>query len=355
MSGLSGVWVRDLSCSAKHARVWLLCAAKLQVCVPHPHLPLGSLLPGAVQCTFSARMPLVVRAHALVCRVWVRQVGPESHPPLPSAACGRGWGVSLLAARARTLGSARARARAPRLQPSARSCFRCHRLLPEAAACSKLGVPSARPLALRQEDECEEDAWAREYRDGFGPGGNRARAEDGLRADAPPCGWLRALAWYRHPDPDRDSGQPLPQPTPEGRKEGRRAPVSKGARAGREPPPVRLETVATATGLRSPATRLRGGDAPSPTTAGGAGGGRGCTVERASPFWPVWVCLPQHVELGVRESGSVGMSRLPRGCSRRHRAPRVAANVEAAQTLGPLPEEAWRLLGLGSLPSNHHC
>lgn len=200
-----------------------------------------------------------------------------------------------MAARARTPGSARARARAPRLQPSARSGFRCHCLLSGAAACSKLGVLSAGPLAPRQEDEFEEDAWAREYRDGCGPGGNRARAEDGLRADDPLCGWLGALAWYRHPDPDPDSGQPLPQSTPEGRKEGK---VSEGARAGREPLPVRLETVATATGLRSPATRLRGGDAPSPTTAGGAGGGKGCTVERASLFWPVWVCLPQHVEGG---------------------------------------------------------
>lgn len=182
-----------------------------------------------------------------------------------------------MAALARTPGSARARARAPRLQPSARSGFRCHCLLPGAAACSKLGVLSAGPLAPRQEDEFEEDAWAREYRDGCGPGGNRARAEDGLRVDDPPCGWLGTLAWYHHPDPDRDSGQPLPQPTPEGRKEGK---VSEGARAGREPPPVRLETVATATGLRSPATRLRGGDAPSPTTAGGAGRGEGDALWR---------------------------------------------------------------------------
>lgn len=56
--------------------------------------------------------------------------------------------------------------------------------------------------------------------------------------------------------------------------------MSEGAKAGREPPPVRLETVATATGLRSPATRLRGGDAPShpsPTPSSlGAQGERGC-------------------------------------------------------------------------------
>lgn len=65
--------------------------------------------------------------------------------------------------------------------------------------------------------------------------------------------------------------------------------MSEGAKAGREPPPVRLETVATVTGLRSPATRRRGGDAPShpsPTQAGpqprGAGGERvrGLPLER---------------------------------------------------------------------------
>lgn len=251
-----------------------------------------------------------------------------------------------MAARARTPGSARARARAPCLQPSAWSGFRCHRLLPEAAACPKLGVPSARPLALRQEDEFEEDAWAREYRDGCGPGGNRARAEDGLRADAPPCGWLRALAWCRHSDPDRDSGQPLPQPTPEGRKEGKESTSEQGSpsRAGREPPPVRLETVATATGLRSPATRLRGGDAPSPTTAGGAGGGeRGCTVARASLCWPVWVCLPQHVEGGGEGERLRGHEPAPTWLQSSQQGSRVAANVEAAQTLGLRRGEAWRL------------
>lgn len=49
----------------------------------------------------------------------------------------------------------------------------------------------------------------------------------------------------------------------------------------------------------------------------------------------------------MRASGSVGTSLLPRGCSRRNRTPRVAANVEAAQTLGlSREEEVWRL-GLG--------
>lgn len=73
--------------------------------------------------------------------------------------------------------------------------------------------------------------------------------------------------------------------------------MSEGARVGREPPPVRLETVATATGLRSPATRLRGGDAPSPTTAGGAGGGEG--VHCGESFAPLaGLGVPEHVEGG---------------------------------------------------------
>lgn len=198
-------------------------ATKLLVC-PSPLAPLGSLLPGAVwSVLFLCRDALGIASPHPLCRVWVRQVGSESHPPLPSQQPQRrvagGGGVPLLAARARTPGSARARARAPRLQPSARSGFRCHCLLPGAAACSKLGVLSAGPLAPRQEDESEEDAWAREYRDGCGPGGNRARAEDGLRADDPPCGWLRTLAWYPDPDPTGTAGSPSPSPH---RREGRR-------------------------------------------------------------------------------------------------------------------------------------
>lgn len=82
--------------------------------------------------------------------------------------------------------------------------------------------------------------------------------------------------------------------------------MSEGAGTGREPPPVRLETVATATGLRSPATRLRGGDAPSPTltlpprgpTARGRRG-RGVRSGDMSSLWPGWVCLPpQPIEGG---------------------------------------------------------
>lgn len=96
--------------------------------------------------------------------------------------------------------------------------------------------------------------------------------------------------------------------------------MSEGAKAGREPPPVRLETVATATGLRSQATRLRGGDAPSrpsPTPRGAAaqgrrGSGGAGTRPRAVGVItsPVWVCLPPQLleDGGGGVSGPVGTS-----------------------------------------------
>lgn len=119
--------------------------------------------------------------------------------------------------------------------------------------------------------------------------------------------------------------------------------MSEAARAGREPPPVRLETVATATGLRSPATRLRDGDAPSPfpaprgATAPGRAGGRtvGMGGGRRASLRPGKVCLPtSRSGVGVGASASVGTSWLPRGCSRRSGAPGVAASVEETQTPG---------------------
>lgn len=80
--------------------------------------------------------------------------------------------------------------------------------------------------------------------------------------------------------------------------------MSQGAGAGREQPPVRLETVATATGLRSPATRLRGGDAPSPFLHPKRGrkekGTTPLPVGRTSLLRPAWVCLPpQPSRVGV--------------------------------------------------------
>ena len=260
-----------LSCSAKHPASM---AAKLPVW-PSPPAPLDSLLPGScTECTFyffALGCPWYCEptsSAASACGRWVRS---PTHPFPRSSLGGVRGGGSVGCARAHARLSTRPCARpAPPAQRSERLSLPLS--APRSRCRLQAWVLSVGPLAPRQEDEFEEDAWAREYRDGCGPGGNRARAEDGLRADDPPCGWLRTLAWYRHSDPDRDSGQPLPQPTPEGRKEGK---VSEGAGAGRERPPVRLETVATATGLRSPATRLRGGDAPSPTTAGGAGGGKG--------------------------------------------------------------------------------
>lgn len=170
-------------------------------------------------------MPSVVRTPHL-CMLALGAAGGSGVPPTPfppaaasSAACGGGWRGLLLAARSRTPGSARARARAPRLQPSARSSFLCQCLLPGAVACPKLGVLSTGPLALRQEDEFEEDAWAREYRDSCGPGGYGARVEDGLRADDPPSGASEPWLGIATRTPTRTAGSPSPSPH---RREGRR-------------------------------------------------------------------------------------------------------------------------------------
>lgn len=280
------VWVRELSCSAKQsACMAALCHEAACVC---------PLWVACCQALFRVyflcvRMPLVVRARTRVCRVWVRQVGTPSFLAAASAACGRGWGGCLCWLRARARQAQHAPVRAPRLQPSARSGFRCLCLLPRAAACSKLGPLSAGPLALRQEDEFEEDAWAREYRDGCGPGGNRARAEDGLRANNPPCGWLRALIWYLHPDPDRDSGQPLPQPTPEGRKEGKESACERGSPSRARAATSSLGNRCHSNGVALPSNATAGWRRPLPHYGRGCGGG--CTVERASLLWPVWVCL----------------------------------------------------------------
>lgn len=242
---------------------------------------------------------MVVLARTRVCCVWVRQVGTPSFSQQPQRRVAGGGGVPLLAARARTPGSARARARVPRLQPSARSGFRCLCLLPRAAACSKLGPLSAGPLALRQEDEFEEDAWAREYRDGCGPGGNRARAEDGLRANDPPCGWLRALTWYLHPNPDRDSGQPFPQPTPEGRKEGKESASERGSPSRARAATSSLGNRCHSNGVALPSNATAGWRCPLPHYGRGCGGGGGEGVHCGESFAPLTgLGVPEHVEGG---------------------------------------------------------
>lgn len=131
-------------------------------------------------------------------------------------------GTLLAAARAHAgLGTrrVRARARAPRLQPSARSRLRCHSQLPGAAASPGSGAVSAgpAPLALSQEEELKEDAWAREY-SGGGPIGSGAQAKDGPGAEPLPAG--ASAPWPRVAASDPRLGQPLPQPTAEGGREG---------------------------------------------------------------------------------------------------------------------------------------
>lgn len=233
-------------------------------------------------------------------------------------------GTLLAAARAHAgLGTrrVRARARAPRLQPSARSRLRCHSQLPGAAASPGSGAVSAgpAPLALSQEEELKEDAWAREY-SGGGPIGSGAQAKDGPGAEPLPAG--ASAPWPRVAASDPRLGQPLPQPTAEGG----RAPVSRGA--GREPPPVRLETVATATGLRSPATRLQGGDAPSPTSRGAASQGRRergtlpLAVGGTSPLWPC-----QDVPASTAVEGGGGGRSAPWARAGSHVATVVAAGL----------------------------
>lgn len=118
--------------------------------------------------------------------------------------------------------------------------------------------------------------------------------------------------------------------------------MSEGVGARREQPPVRLETVATATGLRSPATLLRGGDAPShpsPTPRGASPPrcrGRGvagtpplAVGDRHLSSPSVCACLHSLSMVGVRGKNPVGTIWLPRGYSRLSRALGVVENVAA--------------------------
>lgn len=144
-----------------------------------------------------------------------RRRAAEGGGPLPAAARAR--------PRARRAGTrrVRARARAPRLQPSARSRLRCHSQLPGAAAASpRPGALSAgpAPLAPSQEDELEEDAWAREYRGGGRPGGPGAREEDDPGLSPSP----RAAPRSGPGSPPRTPDPASPFPSPLRRREGGR-------------------------------------------------------------------------------------------------------------------------------------
>lgn len=142
---------------------------------------------------------------------------------------------------------------------------------------------------------------------------------------------LRAAPLPGPGSPPRTPASASPSPSPkrrEGGREGRgRAPVSRGV--GREPPPVRLETVATATGLLSPATRLQGGDAPSPTSRGAASQGR--RERRTLPLAvaggtsPLWPC--QDVPASTAVEGGGGGRSAPWARAGSHVATVVAAGL----------------------------
>lgn len=143
-------------------------------------------------------------------------------PPRRRVAGGGGPLPAAARARARRDGTrhVRARARAPQLQPSARSRLRCHSQLPGAAAASpRPGALSAgpAPLAPSQEDELEEDAWAREYRGGGGPGGPGAREEDDPGLSPSP----RAAPRSSPGSPPRTPDPASPSPSPFRREGGR--------------------------------------------------------------------------------------------------------------------------------------
>lgn len=104
------VWVRELTCSAKRRE------GTATVC----HQAAGACSLWVACCRelcrvyfLCAGMPLVVRAHTLVCRAWVRQVGTPSLLAAASAACSRGWGC-LCWLRARARQAQHAPVRAPR-------------------------------------------------------------------------------------------------------------------------------------------------------------------------------------------------------------------------------------------------
>ena len=150
--------------------------------------------------------------------------------------------------------------------------------------------------------------------------------------------------------PPRTPASASPSPSPkrrEGEREGRgRAPVSRGA--GREPPPVRLETVATATGLRSPATRLQGGDAPSPTSRGAASQGRRqrgtLPLAVAGGTSPLWPC--QDVPASTAVEGGGGGRSAPWARAGSHVATVVAAGLLGWQQTWGRPSH-WAAMGGG--------
>lgn len=198
------------------------------ICIPSAGCPEGVNL--APLCTRSGRGTRVLR---------------PTHPfPSRGSLLGGAWwcggvrGLQLPVARARARARrastrrVRGRARAPWLQLSARSEQPLLPLSdPRGSCCYRLLPPprdsvhwAARP---KQEDELEEDAWAREYLGGCGLGRHGGRKMVSGLSPFPRAAMLRG--WGRCPGPP--SGPRVdPPPAHIGGRE--RAPVSKGAGAG---------------------------------------------------------------------------------------------------------------------------
>lgn len=151
----------------------------------------------------------------------------ELSPPLRGVG---GWGPLPAAARAHAglrtrRGRARARALAapaPRSEPPSlpQSAPRGHRRLPRPGALSE----GPAPLSWSQEDELEEDVWAREYRGGGGSS-ELVDTECGRKTVPGSAPFPRAALYPRPGSPPRTpapAGEPLPQAPPQGEREGGR-------------------------------------------------------------------------------------------------------------------------------------
>nr|XP_024649251.1 proline-rich protein 7 isoform X2 [Macaca nemestrina] len=287
-------------------------------------------------------------------------------PLLPSggsllAACGWGWGALCRLPRARTSGSAPAvyaPVRAPRdSSPALGAAF-------AATVCSPgpppPPLPPAGPGLCPLGPRCSPRARRTSSRRMPGPvstaaAAGRAGTERGRKMVPGLSPSPRAALRPGPGSPPRTPTRAAPPPVHTG---GRESASERGSRNG-----ARAATSSLGNGCHSNGVALPGNTtagwrrplphpSPPPTRAhsSGAQGERGAQRGHVVPLARLGVpASTAHRGWGWGQT-AVGTSWLPRGCSRRSRAPGVAANVGAAQPLGlSREEEAWRL-GLGSLP-----